>query len=396
MNSKGQTGLYIHWPFCLAKCPYCDFNVHVRENLEHERWEAAYLKSLEYYAEKLGKRRIDSVFFGGGTPSLMKPETVHNILDKVHALFPCANDLEVTLEANPTSIENQKFQDFREAGINRVSIGVQALNDADLQFLGRKHSAAEAKAALEIASSLFDRFSFDLIYARPEQSLAVWEQELKEAIALSKGHLSLYQLTIERSTPFYLDHAQKKFTMPDEDQSAAFYLLTQSITEQAGLPFYEVSNYAAAGHESKHNLIYWHYGDYIGIGPGAHGRLTMDGDKFSTRGHYAPDIWLERVGHSGEGAHPYQKLANEDRFLEALMMGLRLKEGVSIAHLEEQGGAPWTSFIDVGHFERARQEGWIDFSSEKLWLSTEGMLRLNALVPFILSAEPQGRAQPAG
>jgi oxygen-independent coproporphyrinogen-3 oxidase len=386
MNSKGQTGLYIHWPFCLAKCPYCDFNVHVRENLEHERWEAAYLKSLHYYNEKLGKRRIDSVFFGGGTPSLMKPQTVNNILNKIHALFPCANDLEVTLEANPTSIENQKFQDFREAGINRVSIGVQALNDADLKFLGRKHNAAEAKSALEIASSLFDRFSFDLIYARPEQSLVQWERELQDALALSKGHVSLYQLTIERSTPFYLDHAQKKFTMPDEHKSAEFYLLTQSIMDEAGLPSYEVSNHAVKGHESKHNLIYWHYGDYIGVGPGAHGRLTLDGEKFSTRGHYAPDIWLERTQHSREGAHPYQKLTHEDRFLEALMMGLRLKDGVSIAHLEEQGRAMWTSFIDAGHFERARHEGWIGFDQEKLWLSTEGMLRLNALVPFILSA----------
>lgn len=397
MNSEGQTGLYIHWPFCLAKCPYCDFNVHVREQIDHARWEAAYIRSLEHYAQRLGKRCIDSIFFGGGTPSLMQPQSVEKFLDKVHALFPCANDLEVTLEANPTSIENAKFEAFKAAGINRVSIGVQALNDADLKFLGRKHSSSEARAALEIARTHFDRFSFDLIYARPEQSLDTWKKELEEAIKLSRGHLSLYQLTVERSTPFYLDQAQGKFTLPDEDKAAAFYLETQEILQRAGLPAYEVSNHAAAGHESKHNLIYWHYGDYIGIGPGAHGRLTIDGEKYSTRGHHAPDIWLLRTEETGDGTHPYENLSHADRFLEALMMGLRLKDGVTIAHLEKQGQAPWQSFMDGGHLKAARAQGWIDYDDKRVWLNVEGRLRLNALIPYIMaSSAPQVVARPPG
>lgn len=383
MNTKGQTGLYFHWPFCLAKCPYCDFNVHVREEIDHDAWEAAYLKSLEYYAEKLGKRVIGSVFFGGGTPSLMRPQTLRAILDKVHALFPCANDLEITLEANPTSVEINKFKDFKEAGINRVSLGVQALKDEDLKFLGRKHSAQEAIKSIEIAQNIFERFSFDLIYARPEQKLASWEQELAQAVTLAHGHLSLYQLTIERSTPFYYDHAQGRFQMPDEENAAHFYLRTQEILEASGLPAYEVSNHAAPGHQSKHNLVYWHYGDYIGIGPGAHGRLTIEGDKYSTRDHHAPEIWMRWVQEQGCGAHPPQKLSPQDRVLEALMMGLRLCEGISLKYIEAQGGAPWQSFFDLERLENVKAQGWLIEDSENVRLSLEGMLRLNALIPYI-------------
>lgn len=385
MNAKGQTGLYIHWPFCLAKCPYCDFNVHVRDHIDHERWEAAYLKSLEHYAEKLGPCVIGSVFFGGGTPSLMRPETVKAILDKIHALFPCANDLEITLEANPTSVENAKFTAFRDAGVNRVSIGVQALNDTDLKFLGRKHSVTEAEHALEIAKNIFERFSFDLIYARPQQTIAEWELELERALSLARGHLSLYQLTIERSTPFHYDHAQGLFQVPGEDMAAEFYLRTQEILSAAGLPAYEVSNHAAPGHESKHNLVYWHYGDYIGIGPGAHGRLTIAGEKYSTREHHAPDIWLDWVENKNTGAHPYQCLGRSERFLEALMMGLRLSGGVALAHLEEQVGAKWQSFLDMKRVEIARAQGWLDYDAQSLKLSVEGRLRLNALIPYIMA-----------
>jgi putative oxygen-independent coproporphyrinogen III oxidase len=383
MLSKGQTGIYIHWPFCLAKCPYCDFNVHVRDRISHEEWEAGYIRALEHYAALLGPRVVGSVFFGGGTPSLMRPETVGRILDRVHALFPCANDMEITLEANPTSVENEKFTRFRDAGINRISLGIQSLRDEDLQFLGRKHSAAEALEAIETAGQLFARLSFDLIYARPGQDLEGWQAELEQAIALARGHLSLYQLTIERSTPFYLDHAQGRFSMPGEEESAAFYLLTQEIMARAGLAAYEVSNHAAAGEESRHNMIYWEYGDYIGIGPGAHGRLTMGGEKYSTRGHHAPDIWLAQALERGDGAHPFTKLSESDRFFEALMMGLRLKGGVEIACLEEQGGAPWHSFMHADHLERARAQGWIEYDERRLVLSVEGMLRLNALIPYI-------------
>ena len=389
MNIKGQTGLYFHWPFCLSKCPYCDFNVHVQNSIDHDCWAAAYLTSLESYAEMLEGRTISSIFFGGGTPSLMRPENVAVVLDKVRALWPCVNDLEITLEANPTSVEAQKFEAFKDAGINRVSIGVQALNDADLKFFGRTHSKDEALKAIEIAAECFEHFSFDLIYARPKQTLEDWERELRAAAKLARGHLSLYQLTIERNTPFHFSHSQGLFSIPDEELAADFYMLTQDVLAAEGLPAYEVSNHAAAGHESRHNLTYWHYGDYIGIGPGAHGRLTLDGDqKVSTREHHAPQIWLEKVETSGKGAHPFQPLNSEERFTEALMMGLRLFEGVEIAHLNAQGGRDWREFIDAAHLQAVMDEGWLQISDERLILSREGMLRLNALIPYILKAQP--------
>ncbi|MCC6597687.1 MAG: coproporphyrinogen III oxidase [Alphaproteobacteria bacterium] len=390
MITKGQTGLYIHWPFCLSKCPYCDFNVHVDSGVDQARWCAAYLKSLEHVAGLTEGRIISSIFFGGGTPSLMLPSTIAAIIDKIHALWPCVNDLEVTLEANPSTVEIEKFSAFREAGINRVSVGVQALNDKDLKFLGRKHSAKEALQAIEIASKIFDRFSFDLIYARPGQVPEDWRAELTQALALARGHLSLYQLTIERSTPFYLDHTRGVFSIPDEDVAADFYLLTQEMTSQAGLASYEVSNHAAEGHQSRHNLTYWHYGDYIGIGPGAHGRLSFEGKKYATREHYAPPIWLERVEKSGMGGHPFAPLPAEERFTEALMMGLRLRGGVTLAHLDAQAsGGKWRDYVDEERLSRVRAQGWLDYDSERLWLSVEGMLRLNALIPYILKAQPE-------
>ncbi len=393
MNIKGQSGLYFHWPFCLSKCPYCDFNVHVQDDIDHERWEAAYLKSLESYAEMLEGRTISSIFFGGGTPSLMRPATVRAILDKVHALWPCVNDLEITLEANPTSVEVEKFEAFKDAGINRVSIGVQALNDSDLKFLGRKHSMDEALRALEIASENFDRFSFDLIYARPDQTSEDWREELSRAVKLAKGHMSLYQLTIERNTPFHYDHAQKLFSIPDEDLAAEFYDITQDILAAAGLPAYEVSNHAAAGHESQHNLTYWHYGDYIGVGPGAHGRLTLGDQKFATREHHAPQIWLEQVEQLGRAVHPFQSLSHEDRFTEALMMGVRLHEGVRLDHLSAQGGQDWQSYIDAERLRIVQDQGWLEVRKDVLRLTREGMLRLNALIPYILKDQfPEAQA----
>lgn len=388
MNMQGQCGLYFHWPFCLSKCPYCDFNVHVQDFIDHAQWEAAYLRALEHYAEMLKGRTISSVFFGGGTPSLMQPETVGAVLDKVKALFPCVNDLEITLEANPTSVEAGKFVAFKEAGVNRVSIGVQALNDDDLKFLGRKHSSQEALSAIEIACEHFERFSFDLIYARPEQSLEAWRAELQQAAELTQGHLSVYQLTVERNTPFHYDQAQGLFSIPNEDVACDFYNVTQDILSNAGLPAYEVSNHAAAGHESRHNLTYWHYGDYIGMGPGAHGRLTIDGRKHATRDHHAPERWLEMVEKDGCGAHPFQALSGEERFLEALMMGLRLQEGVALEHLTAQGGSDWRGFMDLPRLQTAKDEGWIVESETHLKLTAEGTLRLNALVPYILKGRP--------
>ena len=377
-------GIYIHWPFCASKCQYCDFNVHVWDAIDHADWCAAYVKTIAHYAERVPGRRVASVFFGGGTPSLMQPSTIQSILETIEQHWDVDPNVEITLEANPTSVETEKFKAFRSAGVNRVSLGVQALNDADLKFLGRKHDLAQALAAIETAGQLFERFSFDLIYARPGQTMAAWQAELEYALRLQRGHLSLYQLTIERSTPFYLDHAQGKFVMPDDGVAADFYNLTQDITEQSGLPAYEVSNHAQAGHESVHNLIYWQYGDYIGIGPGAHGRLTINGKKYATREHAAPDIWMQRVREQGFGYNPFVHVPPTERFAEALMMGLRLPGGVSVAKLEAEGQCSFDALIDLSRMETAIAQGWMAYDQSHLILTREGMLRLNALLPFLL------------
>ncbi len=388
MNIKGQTGLYFHWPFCLAKCPYCDFNVHVRESVDVARFEAAYLKSLEYYKYLLPERVIKSVYFGGGTPSLIPPDMIGRILDKMRSLWGAVNDLEVTLEANPTSIEAEKFLAFKEAGVNRVSIGVQAMNDQDLAFLGRKHSKDEAIAALGVANDVFDRFSFDLIYARPEQSLKDWSQELEFAATFAKGHMSLYQLTVERNTPFYFDHARGRFILPKEDVAADFYSLTAEIMADMGMPLYEVSNYAGSGDDqSRHNLQYWHYGEYIGIGPGAHGRIETNGVRHSTRDHHAPESWLAWVEERGCGAHPFEALSAAAKVTECLMMGLRLAEGLPFARIEEHAGRKWDAVLDRGKMDALVQEGWLSYDEERMVLSVEGLLRLNAIIPFIERSE---------
>ncbi len=368
--------VYIHWPFCKSKCPYCDFNVHVRGIFDQKPWLDAYIKSLEHYAEALPDKQVVSIFFGGGTPSLMDAETVGGIIDTVQRLWPVVNDLEITLEANPTSVEAGKFQDFRQAGVNRISLGVQALNDEDLQFLGRTHSADEALKAIEISDDMFDRFSFDLMYGRPRQSLKDWERELRWATELARGHLSLYQLTIERTTPFYLRHARGEFSIPDEALGADFYHLTQDVLEDKGLPAYEVSNHAAPGQECRHNLVYWHMADYIGVGAGAHGRFVAeDGSKYATRDHSAPDIWMERVLHNEHGAHEWEMLDTKDVYAEKLMMGLRLREGVET---DLEG-------IDETRLQQATQQGWCFYQDGVLRLSREGMLRLNALIPYLLA-----------
>ena len=382
MNIKGRFGLYIHWPFCLSKCPYCDFNVHVSENVDQEQWQQAYLKSLEHYAG-IYKGTLSSIYFGGGTPSLMRPDLVQAIIDKARSLWLCVNDIEITLEANPTSIEAEKFARFKDAGVNRVSVGVQALNDKDLKFLGRTHTKEEAIKALSIASDTFERFSFDLIYARPEQTLKSWECELSEAIDLSKGHLSLYQLTIERNTPFHFDYAQGKFVMPKEELASDFYKLSSEVLGRAGMPAYEVSNHAVEGHQSNHNLNYWYYRDYIGIGPGAHGRLTLDGRKYATRDHHAPQSWLAWVEKKGCGVHPYTPLSVYDRFSEALMMGVRLYDGIDLKSCHED----WPRFVDMQRLQVVCEEGWATLDGGVLTCSVEGMLRLNALLPYILKPE---------
>lgn len=378
-------GVYVHWPFCLSKCPYCDFNSHVHDSINHDQWRQAYLRELEHAASLSAGRSVETIFFGGGTPSLMQPDTVAAIIEKIKALWPVAPDLEITLEANPTSVEANKFQNFRQAGINRVSLGIQALNQADLKFLGRTHDVSQAQQAIEIAAKTFDRFSFDLIYARPGQSVAAWQAELNQALEMAVGHLSLYQLTIEQGTPFFIQHQRGEFRIPEEELAADLYEATQETLNAAGLPAYEVSNHARVGEESRHNLIYWRYGDYAGIGPGAHGRLTMaDGGKVGTRAHRAPDIWLQRVAAKGHGWHDHDPITREQRVLEALMMGLRLREGVPIQRLrDEYQGNPY-EVIDLQKIIDLVDEGLLDADEKTLRTTPQGLTRLNAVLRYLL------------
>lgn len=378
-------GVYIHWPFCAAKCPYCDFNSHVRGHIDHETWADAYVHALEFYAQKIPEKEVVSIFFGGGTPSLMEPKTVERIIDCVQKLWPIANDIEITFEANPTSVEIDKFNAFKQAGANRVSIGVQAFNNTDLTFLGREHNLEEALRAIDVAGQVYDRYSFDLIYARPNQSISNWEAELENALKYARGHLSLYQLTIERNTPFYMRASRGEFKIPDDVMGADFYHVTQDILEDAGMPAYEVSNHAKPGQECRHNLIYWNMADYIGIGAGAHGRFMCGENKYATRDHSAPDIWLDRVKQSGQGAHEWEALSAEDIFFESLMMGLRMSEGISIKRCEDLSGLRFDDMIDDGKLNHIFEQGWAKKKDEdQLRLSREGLLRLNAIIPYIM------------
>jgi oxygen-independent coproporphyrinogen-3 oxidase len=322
-------GVYVHWPFCLSKCPYCDFNSHVRHGgVDQSRYVAAYLREIETIAARTKGRIVSTIFFGGGTPSLMQPETVAAILDGIGAHWTVAPDVEVTLEANPTSVEAERFRGFRAAGVNRVSLGVQALDDTSLKELGRLHTAEEALKAVAIARSVFDRYSFDLIYARPGQTPAAWAQELRRAIAEAAEHLSLYQLTIEAETPFFALHRSGKLVTPDDDTARDLYDVTQEVCDAAGLSAYEISNHARAGAECRHNLVYWRGDEYAGIGPGAHGRIEEDGRRFATATEKRPESWLMRVEALGHGLVVDEALNREERADEYLLMGLRLAEGI--------------------------------------------------------------------
>ncbi len=369
-------GVYIHWPFCASKCPYCDFNSHVASNIDHHAWRDAYRREIEYYASLLKGRVVTSVFFGGGTPSLMQPETTAHVLDTIAENWSVARDAEITLEANPTSVEAGKFRDFKSAGVNRVSLGVQSMRDDELKFLGRQHTAAEAIKAITIARDTFERYSFDLIYARPEQSVTDWRAELQDALRYADGHLSLYQLTIEPGTAFHTMYQRKDFEVPDEDDGGALYEATQEVMEEAGLPAYEVSNHAAAGQESLHNMTYWRYGDYVGIGPGAHGRITMNGQKQATRAHKAPDVWMGRVKENGHGSHDFEVITDDQLFEEAMMMGLRLRDGVSITGYEER--------FDMGRIHALEGEGLVTLNGQTLQPTVKGLQRLNGILNYLL------------
>jgi oxygen-independent coproporphyrinogen-3 oxidase len=378
-------GLYVHWPFCLSKCPYCDFNSHVRAAVDHGRWRAALLRELDHYAADTSGRQLTSIFFGGGTPSLMEPATVAAVIARAREHWPFGPDIEITLEANPTSVEAGKFAGFRSAGVNRVSLGVQALNDGDLKFLGRHHSAAEARAAIDIARRHFERYSFDLIYARPDQSAAAWNDELTEAIALAGDHLSVYQLTIEPETVFGAAYRRGELQVPVEEDAAALFELTQERLNEAGLPAYEISNHARPGGESRHNLTYWRYGDYVGIGPGAHGRLTIGGEKYATRQHRAPEAWLAAVEAAGHATRQRDPVAAADRLAELMMMGLRTAGGVPRSRIVAECGRPLEAAVAATRLERLIGGGFLALDEAGLRATPAGRQRLNAVIGELLA-----------
>lgn len=349
MTDRDTTfGVYVHWPFCAQKCPYCDFNSHVRhKGWDEARFLSAYKREIDWVADRIGPRTATSVFFGGGTPSLMQPDTVAGILDHIAKRWGIASGAEITLEANPGSVEAARFRGFRHAGINRVSIGVQSLRDDELRKLGRIHTVDEAKAALRIARSTFERFSFDLIYARPGQAADDWRRELGEALDLAGDHLSLYQLTIEPDTPYAALHAAGKLVVPDEYDAGALYEITEEMTAARGLAAYEVSNYARSGAESRHNLLYWRYGEYAGIGPGAHGRIVANGQREATITERNPEAWAAHIEGAGNGLTELIALSKAEQADEMLLMGLRLAEGIDLSQLAALGGVrPSNAAID--------------------------------------------------
>jgi oxygen-independent coproporphyrinogen-3 oxidase len=378
----GGFGLYIHWPFCQAKCPYCDFNSHVAAEIDQSRWLSCYLSEIKRFSEELPGRRLTSVYFGGGTPSLMAPETVAGILSAVRTAWPVANELEITLEANPTSVEAGRFRAFRDAGVNRISMGLQALNDVDLKRLGRLHSAAEGRKAYEIARETFERVSFDLIYARQYQTLAEWRGELTEALSFAADHLSLYQLTVEPGTAFGDRHAIGRLGgLVEDDAAASMYDLTQDLCTAAGLPAYEVSNHAADVAQSRHNLIYWRGGDYAGIGPGAHGRITLSGQRHATETELMPLAWLSRVERTGSGETLRDALTPREQAEEYAMMALRLSEGLDrtrFTAINEQDFDP-----DV--LNRLEDLGIVELSPGRLRTTLEGRRLLNAVLRDLLA-----------
>ena len=374
-------GVYVHWPFCAAKCPYCDFNSHVRASIDEAGWVDGIVSELEWIAANQSTHPVvETVFLGGGTPSLMGGKSVGRVLQKIAALWPMGNDVEITLEANPASADAARFADYRAAGVNRVSLGVQALNDADLKRLGRLHDVAEAKAALAMAMANFERVSLDLIYARPDQTDSAWRSELKQALAFGTDHLSLYQLTIEPETPYALLHKNGQLHIPDEDLAAGLYETTQELTEAAGLPAYEISNHARQGQESRHNLIYWRYGDYAGAGPGAHGRLDLNGTRTATAAIKLPERWRDTVMKTGHGFAELTPVSREEAAREHLLMNLRLLEGLDLEAYERR----WGTGLDAAKVAALTEQGFLVLKGGKLTATPSGRLLLNRVIEALL------------
>lgn len=386
MEQRPPLAVYVHWPFCVSKCPYCDFNSHIVQQIDLEKWTRAYLNELVFSFQQTPNHEVKTIFFGGGTPSLMPPSLMGTIIDKIQQLWSCSADLEVTFEANPTSVESEKFKAFKSAGANRVSIGIQAFNDDDLRFLGRPHTLSEGIKAIEQAHDCFSRVSFDLIYARPHQTLKAWAQELETAITYAPTHISLYQLTIEPGTAFHTMFNRGDFPLPDETLSSELYETTGNIMARNGLNAYEVSNYAIPGEECRHNLMYWQYNDYVGIGPGAHGRITMDGIKYATRRHRAPQFWLDACIANQHGQHEGIPLSSHEALIELMLMGLRLSEGVKLERFVQLASTTpadlfkekWSDLIT---------EGLIKRDESRIIATLKGRLRLNGILDYLFGRD---------
>ena len=394
--------IYIHWPFCKKKCPYCDFNSHVRETVDYDRWQRALLRELETQSARVLEREVVSIFFGGGTPSLMPPSIVDALLKRISDLWKMSPTCEITLEANPTSTESENFTALRSAGINRVSLGVQSLRDEELKFLGREHSAKEALKAVELAASIFDRYSFDLIYARPHQTVQTWEAELREALTYAGDHLSLYQLTIEEETPFARVYAKGGFELPDEDTAADLYELTAALCAEKNLHAYEISNYAKPGHECRHNLAYWKGDEYLGIGPGAHGRIVPScefqvasdltrNSELATRNWIAtatlksPERWLTIVEEKGEGFDSFQPISPQDRAEELVLTRLRLREGLDIGSIKEQTGIDISPLLNPQNLQMLMNEKLLLQTQQGYKATESGKLVINPVIAALLS-----------
>ncbi len=375
--------VYVHWPFCLSKCPYCDFNSHVRESVDQDRWRAGLLREIDHYAALTPGRTVTSVFFGGGTPSLMAPETTAAVIGRIGERWGYADSPEITLEANPTSVEAGRFTAYEKAGVNRVSLGVQALNDADLKALGRGHSVGQALDAVALARDTFPRYSFDLIYARPGQMVPLWQAELARGLELAGDHLSLYQLTIEEGTAFHAAFRDGRLVLPDEDTSAELYELTQAMTGAAGMPAYEISNHAAPGGQSRHNMTYWRYGEYAGIGPGAHGRLHLDGVT-ATAQRRKPETWLDLVEAQGHGTEVMHRVPPAESAEEMLMMGLRTTEGVDLARLAAVSGGTLDDVVDRERLADLLGQGMLVRTPDALKATTQAWPVLNEVIRRLL------------
>ncbi len=370
-------GIYVHWPFCAAKCPYCDFNSHVRSEIDEAGWVDAIARELSHIAQLQGDKRpkVEAIFFGGGTPSLMKGASVAATLDAIAKLWTLDPNIEITLESNPASADAARFRDYKAAGVNRLSLGIQALNDTDLKMLGRLHNTAEAKSAIRLALSTFERTSFDLIYARPDQQVSDWRAELNEALAFGTEHLSLYQLTIEPATPFATLARMGTLKIPDEDSAVALYEATQDVSEAAGLPAYEISNHARPGAQSRHNLIYWRYGDYAGVGPGAHGRVVLDGKRVATACERLPERWREMVLRDGHG-FASTAIDDEEAAREHLLMNLRLTEGLDVSAYKDR----WNVALDEARLSSLAEDGLLERDGSIVRATPRGRLVLNSVI----------------